>query len=98
MAKVNKSLYKVPLVGGVEKTPAIYMVISLCIMILYAPLYIKIFGTVVILIVWGILRKLNKHDPIFFIVAINYVLQQKFYLAQAMDTKRKIKHKLRFNP
>lgn len=98
MAKINKSLYKVPLVGGIEKAPAIIMVVSLCIIVLYAPLYAKIAGIVVILVLWVVLAKLNKNDPIFLNVAITYAFQQKFYYAQAMETKRKPKNKIKFNP
>jgi hypothetical protein len=98
MAKINKSLYKIPLVGGVEKIPAIIMVVSLCIIVLYAPLYAKIAGVVVILMLWIILAKLNKDDSIFINVAITYAYQQKFYYAQAMETKRKVKNKIKFNP
>jgi type IV secretory pathway TrbD component len=98
MAKINKSLYKVPLVGGIEKTPAIIMAVSLCTIMLYAPPYAKILGVVVIVVLWTILAKLNKDDPIFLNVAITYAFQEKFYYAQAMETKRKAKNKLKFNP
>lgn len=98
MARINKSLYKVPLVGGIEKAPAIILVVSLCIIVLYAPLYAKIAGIVIIVGLWIILAKLNKTDPIFLNVAITYAFQQKFYYAQAIETKRKYKNKLKFNP
>jgi len=98
MARVNKSLYKVPLVGGIERTPAIFLVVSLCIIVLYAPVYAKIAGIIVILGLWIVLARLNKNDPLFINVAINYAIQQKFYLAQALETKKQLKNKVKFNP
>lgn len=89
MAKISRALYKIPLVGGIERIPAIVLGISLLIILLYSPMYVKIWGSIIILILWGVLAKLNSQDPIFLSVLFSYLRQQKYYLAQALETKKK---------
>lgn len=98
MSQVKKSLYKIHLTGGIERVPAIILVVSLAIIVLYSPLYTKIAGGFIILIFWGALAKLNASDAIYLSVLMKYVVQQKFYYAQAMETSRNKKMKYNFKP
>ncbi len=96
MAKINKSLYKIPLVGGIERIPAIILVVSFFIIILYSPLFIKIVGIVTIVSLWGVLIKLNANDAIFISILTTYVRQQKFYYAHSRESSKIINKKYKF--
>ena len=98
MSKVKKSLYKINLTGGIERAPAIILTVSLAIIGLYSPLYTKIAGIIIILVLWGSLISLNAVDAIYLAVLSKYVVQQKFYYAQAMETSRNKKMKYKFKP
>lgn len=97
MAKISRALYKIPLVGGIERIPAIVLGTSVLIILLYSPIYAKICGSIIILLFWGVLAKLNHQDPIFLSVLFHYLHQQKYYLAQALETKKKSRRR-RFRP
>ena len=86
------------MVGGIEKTPAVILVVSFVIILFYAPLYGKIADIVLIPVIWVLLARLNYGEHIFVNVAITYAFQQKFYYAQALETKRKGKKKVTFHP
>ena len=98
MSQVKKSLYRIHLTGGIERVPAIILTVSIAIIALYSPLYTKIAGIIIILVFWGMLIRLNALDAIYLAVLMRYVVQQKFYYAQAMETSRNKKMKYNFKP
>lgn len=83
MARINKSLYRPQLLGGIERIYAIMLGATFLVVLFYGDLWGRIFGISFIVIIWSIMAYANSVDYIFFKVLIRHMRQSNAYLAHS---------------
>ncbi|MFN8771120.1 MAG: VirB3 family type IV secretion system protein [Neisseriaceae bacterium] len=99
MARIDRSLYRPQLLGGIERLYAVILSVFLLIIIIYGALWSRVIGISSILTIWVIMAAANSKDYIFFKVLIRHLFQQDYYIAHTPEQKTKGKRKaFVFNP
>ena len=89
MNRIDKSLYKMRLIAGVESVYAIILSLLIIIVAVYGGLYTRIFGITFFVIIFAIMAHYNRKDAIYFKVLLRYFLQQYYYKAHSSVNDKK---------
>jgi type IV secretory pathway TrbD component len=87
MAKINKSLYRPLLLGGIERIYAIFLGAMFLIVIFYGNLWGRVIGSCFIFLIWSLMAYANSIDYIFFKVLIRHLQKPHAYRAHSKAQK-----------
>lgn len=81
--KLHKSIVKPKLIVGCERTPFMVVFITSLLLLVEGTFTVKIVGGVFFFVGVGIIAFLNRKDPFFFKVLLNFMREQEYYSASA---------------
>lgn len=90
MSKVNKSLTKPNLLGGIERYNAIILGCFFLMLLMFGNIKSYTFGITFIVLIWAILAFANKQDYIFLKVLVRHLRQKNNYQAITRPNKYNI--------
>ncbi len=87
MARINKSLYRPQLLGGIERIYAISLGCIFLAILLYGNLWGRIIGCSFVALIWILMAYANSQDYMFFKVLIRHLRKPNAYIAHSKAGK-----------
>ncbi|MFN8770819.1 MAG: VirB3 family type IV secretion system protein [Neisseriaceae bacterium] len=97
MARINKSLYRPSLLGGIERGWAVLLGVLVLLIIFFGSLWSRVIGISLIVTIWSIMAYANSLDYIFFRVLFRHLQKPNAYIAHTAKAK-KFYRRISFKP
>ena len=88
MSRINKSLYRPTLLGGIERGWAIFLGILFLLILYFGALWSRIIGISLVVLIWSIMAYANSVDYIFFKVFFRHLQKPNAYIAHTAKAQK----------